>query len=201
MVGTNIAFAGLTAAGKTTHARLLAAQLGYEYVSATDILLEILGHSGPRESVWFTHFEEIEKARDGWAADIELEHRLIELCRTRERTVFDTWALAWIGPDPLLRVWIESDLPSRTRKCYVSQEVSDLSLKQCGELVREKDESTRVNFIERHGFDLRADRGRYDLILDNSDLIPEPTRECADLGISKFSPVILDAVRSKLDGA
>jgi hypothetical protein len=40
---TNIAFAGLTAAGKTTHARRLAADLGYSYVSATDILFEILG--------------------------------------------------------------------------------------------------------------------------------------------------------------
>jgi cytidylate kinase len=39
---TNIAFAGLTAAGKTTHARRLAADLGYDYVSATDILFEIL---------------------------------------------------------------------------------------------------------------------------------------------------------------
>ena len=39
---TNIAFAGLTAAGKTTHARRLAADLGYGYVSATDILFEIL---------------------------------------------------------------------------------------------------------------------------------------------------------------
>jgi cytidylate kinase len=38
----NIAFAGLTAAGKTTHARRLAADLGYSYVLATDILFEIL---------------------------------------------------------------------------------------------------------------------------------------------------------------
>ncbi len=43
---TNIAFAGLTAAGKTTHARRLAADLGYRYVSATDILLEILALAG-----------------------------------------------------------------------------------------------------------------------------------------------------------
>src|ERR1700722_7225690 len=39
---TSIAFAGLTAAGKTTHAQRLAADLGYDYVSATDILFEIL---------------------------------------------------------------------------------------------------------------------------------------------------------------
>ena len=45
---TSIAFAGLTAAGKTTHAQRLAADLGYDYVSATDILFEIL--RVPRQS-------------------------------------------------------------------------------------------------------------------------------------------------------
>lgn len=39
---TSIAFAGLTAAGKTTHAQRLAADLGYDYVSATNILFKIL---------------------------------------------------------------------------------------------------------------------------------------------------------------
>jgi hypothetical protein len=33
----NIAFAGLTAAGKTTHAKILAEQLGYEWISATTL--------------------------------------------------------------------------------------------------------------------------------------------------------------------
>jgi cytidylate kinase len=51
---TNIAFAGLTAAGKTTHARRLAADLGYRYVSATDILLEILQVRDPGADLWFT---------------------------------------------------------------------------------------------------------------------------------------------------
>lgn len=37
----NIAFAGLTAAGKTTHAKILAHELDYEYVSATKIILDM----------------------------------------------------------------------------------------------------------------------------------------------------------------
>ena len=49
---TSIAFAGLTAAGKTTHAQRLAADLGYDYVSATDILFELL--RVPRDAhPWF----------------------------------------------------------------------------------------------------------------------------------------------------
>jgi len=50
---TNVAFAGLTAAGKTTHAQLLAADLGYDYISATDISFEILPVPGDTHP-WFT---------------------------------------------------------------------------------------------------------------------------------------------------
>jgi hypothetical protein len=47
--------------------------------------------------------------------DGELESRLVDLARTRDRTVFDSWALAWICPAPIVRIWIESDAPSRAR--------------------------------------------------------------------------------------
>ena len=118
---SNIAFAGLTAAGKTTHAKRLAWALGYNYVSATDILLEILDIDEPGDQIWFTRLDEINAVRGDGAVDAELEERLVQMNRTRNRTVFDTWALAWIGDDPLVRIWIESDLESRSRKCFVSE--------------------------------------------------------------------------------
>jgi hypothetical protein len=46
----NVAFAGLTAAGKMPHTRRLAEELGYDYLSATDILLETLDHSDSERS-------------------------------------------------------------------------------------------------------------------------------------------------------
>lgn len=45
---TSPAFADPTAADKTTHAQRLAADLGYDYVSATDISFEILRIPGTR---------------------------------------------------------------------------------------------------------------------------------------------------------
>jgi hypothetical protein len=98
---TNIAFAGLTAAGKTTHAQRLASDLGYSYVSATDILFEILQVPDPGAHPWFTQLDMINAAREGDAVDDELESRLAALARTRDRTVFDSWALAWISPSPM----------------------------------------------------------------------------------------------------
>lgn len=191
---SNIAFAGLTSAGKTTHAKRLAKELGYNYVSATEVLLEILGIDSPSDQVWFTRLEEIQAARGDGAVDTELEERLVTMSRTHRRTVFDTWALAWIGHDPLVRIWIESDLESRVRKCLVSQRSDQLRPKECRDLIREKDEFNRRMFRRRHGFDLFADRHRYDVVLCNSHLIPVASTVAADSGIEAFAPVIYSTV-------
>lgn len=189
----NIAFAGLTAAGKTTHALRLAADLGYDYVSATGILFGILGLGDPGANPWFTALEAINAARDGDAVDDELEARLAGLAYSRDRTVFDSWALAWICPVPIVRIWIESDLPSRTRKCQVSLGEDARSLPECEGVLRAKDDHNREMFRRRHGFDLFTDRGRYHAALCNSHLIPAATRQDAQRGIETFAPVVLEA--------
>jgi cytidylate kinase len=168
---TSIAFAGLTAAGKTTHAQRLAADLGYDYVSATDILFEILRVRRDAHP-WFNQADAISAAREDGAVDAELESRLVDLARTSDRVVFDSWALAWICPVPVLRIWIESDLPSRTRKCMVS----------LGDEPRP----------HRHGYDLFTDRERYHAVLCNSHLIPSATRQESRRGIEEFATVVHD---------
>jgi cytidylate kinase len=163
---SSIAFAGLTAAGKTTHAQRLAADLGYDYVSATDILFEIL--RVPRDAQpWFNQADAISAAREDGAVDAELESRLVDLARTSDRVVFDSWALAWICPVPVLRIWIESDLPSRTRKCQVSLGDEPRPLAECEGVLRAKDDYNRAMFRRRHGFDLFTDLERYHAVLCN----------------------------------
>ena len=194
----NVAFAGLTAAGKTTHARLLAHELGYAYVSATEVLLDILGIDASGDGLWFDRFEQISAARAGDGVDEELDARLAGLAATSRGTVFDTWALAWVSPTPMVRVWIESDEESRARKCLVSQQEARLDLSACRALVHAKDAEARAGFLRRHHFDLFTDRDRYDLVLTNSHLIPHADRNCADRGIVAFAPVVHDAVTALL---
>ncbi|WP_427174520.1 cytidylate kinase family protein [Arthrobacter sp. 92] len=190
----NVAFAGLTAAGKTTHARILAESLGYRYVSATELLLKILNIDHNPDRVWFERSDEVAAARQGDWADQELETQLVRLAKTESGIVFDTWALAWIAEEPMVRIWIEFDLDSRARKCYVSQCDPVLSIEQCKTLADAKDESTRQSFLRRHGYDLRQDRHKYDRVITNSHLIPKATHMAAAEGIRVFSPTLLKAV-------
>ncbi|WP_239374176.1 B12-binding domain-containing radical SAM protein [Frankia sp. Cj5] len=143
-------------------------------------------------------FNQIRHARHGDLADDTLDRRLAELAADRPGIVFDTWALAWLAPGPMMRVWIESDLESRARTCHVSQTHTALSLPECRDLARDKDEDTRANFLRRHGSDLFTDRHRYDLVLCNSHLIPVADRSCADNGIAVFAPVVGEAVSALL---
>ena len=199
----NIAFAGLTAAGKTTHAKILAQELGYQYISATDIILDIINFKGTNsDRAWLDHYDTIEKAREGDGVDIELEARITAMANEQDGLVLDTWAMAWIysGPTSMVRIWIESDQPSRTRKCYVSQGVyKTLTLDGCRQLIDQKDGDTRTKFQRRLGFDLFSDRHRYDVVLDNGRLIPDATEKSAQKGIATFAPILLATTQHCID--
>jgi cytidylate kinase len=195
--GLNVAISGLTAAGKTTHARLLAQELGYDYVSATEILLSLLDvPAAERESVWFKHSAEIERAREGDELDLALEAQLIDIAENRRRVVLDTWSTPWLYKGPMVRIWFESDRLSRSWKCQVSQgKEQTLDTVACTRLIDEKDAATRANFRRRHNFDLFQDHDEFDAILCNTWLIDEPTRASSDRGIAAFRPFVSAAAR------
>ncbi len=90
------------------------------WISATAIILDILGAGANPEKIWFSDYEKIQKARQDERVDIELERRVTALAQRQDGLLLDTWAMAYIYTGPLLRIWIESDEDSRTRKCYLS---------------------------------------------------------------------------------
>lgn len=181
---------GLTAAGKTTHALLIAKWLGYDYVSASSIMLNRLRIT-PDESntLWATRFDEVEKRRDQSPVDRDVNELLAAALRDRDRTVFDSWSAAWLDRGGRsLRIYIESDKNSRALKARVSQEPHGpcSSISACRDLIDQKDESTAVRLQPLLGVDVRHDRSPFDLVLDNSALIREPTVASARRGIKMF---------------
>jgi cytidylate kinase len=93
----------------------------------------------------------------------------------------------------MVRIWIESDLPSRTRKCLVSLGGEPRPPAECEALLHAKDDHNRAMFLRRHGFDLFRDRERYHAVLCNSHLIPAATGQEAGRGIERFAPVVRGA--------
>jgi cytidylate kinase len=198
----NITISGLTAAGKTTHALLVARWLGYDYVSASALMFRRLGiENGDSNTFWQTQLREVEKLRDEQPVDRDLNEHLTEELGRRDNTVFDSWSAPWLpgGPD-CVRVFIESDLRSRTLKARVSQEPHGpfLSLPECRELIEEKDEAAAARLGYLLGVDILRDRSPFDLVLSNSALIREPAIDEARRGIGLFHNRLITAIADQL---
>jgi cytidylate kinase len=188
----NVVICGLTAAGKTTHAQRLAAELNYEYVSGTAILARLLEVETAADPPRWANIAHQIASRRSDDTDRELERELLKLARARSRQVFDVWALPWSSDDAdLIRIWIGSTLTTRTWKSFVSQGVpAERSLTECRRFVQEKDEFNRELFRRTIGFDLYSDHDVFNIRLDNSCVISDPTLAATRRGIEQFAPVV-----------
>lgn len=190
----NIVISGLTAAGKTTHAKLLAEHLGYEYISASQLLAKGAGIDvSSSEHWWMTSGQAVISVRNQTSLDEEIDRELIARTNDADCQVFDAWGLPCTSNAPMLRIWLESDFPSRCRKCFVSHD-AEVSFSECVEIVEEKDLESQRIFSALYGFDILIDREPFDIVVDLSKLIPSPTAECSQESISRADHYLQQAV-------
>lgn len=197
-----IVISGLTAAGKTTHTKLLAETLGFRAVHFTDLLLrELQVEAGSADQVWFSRLREIASMRAGGSADRRVDEIVGELLATDEPMVVDAVLAPWLHPGPQINVWLGSDRASRAWKCSVSRLPGVISTDDSLRLLDEKDAFTREYLWQERAVDLYTDRSCFDLVLDNSHLIGEPTAAAARKGVGQLHHVLLAYVNWRLGRA
>jgi cytidylate kinase len=160
--GRHICIFGLTAAGKTTHAKLLAQQLNCDYVSASQLMFDEMGYRDPGDhGTWVRSSSEISAKRKDGSVDREVNRKLLALARGPSRIVFDSWTLPFmVRETPDLRqavtfLRIDSDAHSRAVKSLVSLGAgAELSMAEATRLISEKDASSRQIFARTFGFDI-----------------------------------------------
>jgi cytidylate kinase len=185
-----IIVSGFTAAGKTTHARLLAISLGWRYVGMSKIRRSCVPGSATAEEEWTPRGDEMRA--ESAALDLEMDRRLEEYVdRIDEPAVVDAWLQPWLCEAPgATRVWLGSDLPSRIRKAQVSRIRAGLpSSPSMSMTIAKKDAFSVEHFRRIYDIDFGPDPGVFDLSLDNSSYIAEATVHASDDGINRFAPV------------
>lgn len=196
-----VVISGLTAAGKTTHTVLLSEALGFSPIHFTDLLLQELGVTSPSTgSIWADRLWELQSLRSDLEADRRVDRMIADLLASPAALVVDAALAPWLSSADALNIWLGSDRVSRAWKCSVSSLPAQPTTEQSIRLIDEKDSLTRQYLQLERGVDLYTDRARFDLVLDLSHLIAEPTRGAADHGIECFHEVLLACVECALHG-
>lgn len=195
----NVCVSGLTAAGKTTHSHLLTGEFGFTYVSASQILLCLAGLSPiqPRD-FWLT-----ERACELWSDEmtIRVDRELQKLSQVGSYYVFDSFAMPWRHIGPCLRIFLYSDLQSRVAKAIVShREESTLSPDQLESAILRKDATMIESHSELFGITFDETWTQFDLILNISSAISEPSFDASRRSIEVVHACLRTAIMYSLTG-
>ncbi len=185
----NICISGLTASGKTTHAHLLAGEFGLTYVSGSQIQLNFLGVS-PIQSkdFWIS-----EAAKSLWDESQfrKIDSELLRLETITAGYIFDTSTMPWRHKEPALCIWLESNLNSRKIKSFISHRGrTQFPFEIYDEKIIEKDFATITLYKNIYNIDIGTDLSCFDLIIDISTFISEPTLNSSLNSISAAHKII-----------
>lgn len=185
----NICISGLTASGKTTHAHLLTGEFGLTYVSGSQIQLNFLGVS-PIQSKDFWISEEAKALWDEKQFE-KIDAELLRLEKNNAGFMFDTSTMPWRHKEPALCIWLESDINSRKIKSLISHRGRNhYPFESYEEKINEKDFATKSLYKNLYNINIGKDLSCFDLIIDISTFIKEPTLNSSLESISKAHKII-----------
>lgn len=190
---SNIVISGLTAAGKTTHAKLLCEEYGIQYVSASQILLKLAGLQPEQPpDFWVTPQGRELPRRISWV-QIDNEFRRIE--SESEHVVFDCQSLPWLCSRESMCIWLDSSFETRLMKAIVSHKGgSNLTEQEVVRAVKAKDRFAQEQILSNYNINLLHNREPFDFIFDISTFITAATEEASAVSVARAHKIISNAV-------
>jgi len=165
-----ICISGMTGCGKSTLTKKLSEKYGLKYHSGGDALKSLAIESGykPAERGWWETNEGMrflqQRMRD-LKFDRAVDKKLVEWSK-KGNVVLDSWTMPWLLKDSF-KIWLEVSLEERARRLAKRNAIS---LKEAFNIIKEKDEKTKMIYKSLYGFNLGEDFSPFNLILDANEL-------------------------------
>lgn len=159
-----ITIAGKPGTGKTTIAKDVAKILGYQHLSGGDIRGEIAA----KHNMTIDELNEVAKKED-WT-DKEVDNSLVELGKTKDNYVIDSWTAFFFIPDSL-KFFIDADPNVSAERIYKDQRPDEKhhdDVSGVKKMLLNRWNMCKKRWKEMYGFDIE-DMSNYDVILDSSD--------------------------------
>jgi len=159
-----ISISGPPGAGTSTVARILAENLGMEYINSGDIFREMAREKGMPLGEFGNYAKEHEEV------DLELDRRQVEIARTRPVILEGRLSGFMLHREkvPSFRIWIDADPEIRAAR-VLEREGGDILQKMRENDDREKCDKERYRRL--YGADY-ADPSVYTLLIDSSHVVP-----------------------------
>jgi len=156
-----ITVGGLPGSGKTTFAKLLACELGLEYLSAGQVFRQMAAERG-------MDLEAYSKlAEEDHGVDRAVDEMQVRLSRGKD-VVVDSRLSAWMIEDPDLKVCLVARFEERARRIA---ERDGLSTEEAIRRVKEREESERRRYKQIYNIDVR-DMEVYDIVVNSGTYLP-----------------------------
>jgi cytidylate kinase len=168
-----ICISGMAGTGKSTLAKKLAQNYGFDYYSGGDALKVLASEEGYDASQpgWWESPQGLKflKQREGDAKfDRAVDQKLLE-CTEKANVLLDSWTMPWLLRSGF-KIWLLASMEKRAAR--VAQR-DQITVEQALKVLKEKEDRTKGIYKKLYGFMLGEDFQPFNLVLDTESLNAE----------------------------